>query len=168
MEWKLPCRALICLIVVLLIFQFTATEYLVTESVEDQDITAGELAALQDDSLDSGRLKTIYDLSDYEADDVLVMYRDGSVELIRCETRDVLKEQLSLLENDPDVEAYQPNFSYTAGAVTTTQAEGDALPEFYGAPDEKEAMESQLQKRASVNISEGHPIFPADSGGAQL
>ncbi len=160
--WKLQGRILICLTAVLLIFQFTSVKCLVTESAEDTELTTGEIATLQDDACDEKGIKTIYRLSDYTDNEVLVVYVDGTVELISCESRDALAEQLLILENNDEVEVYQPNFSYSADAVLTVSSDSTDLPEFYGAPDEKNKMVSQIEKRASVNIAEAHPVFPAD------
>ena len=160
--WKLQGRILICLTAVLLMMHFTSLKCLVTESAEDAELTIGEIATLQDDASDEKGIKTIYRLSDYTENEVLVVYVDGTVELIPCESREALAEQLLFLEKNNEVEMYQPNFSYSADALTTVSPDNADLPEFYGAPDEKETMISQIEKRAAVNIAEIHPVFPAD------
>ena len=152
----------VCLIAVLIVFQFTAVRCIFTESAENTGLTSGEKATLQDEVSENRGDKTIYDLSDYESNEVLVMYADGTVELVVCESRDELKEELRLLKKNEEAEAYQPNFSYSADEILTEPVSDAPQPVFYGAPGEMTAMEEILRQRASVNIAEVHTTTPED------
>ena len=156
---------MICLAAALLMFHTTAANIYVADSTENRDLTAGEMATLQDDRSDYRGMKTIYSLSDYDKNEVLVLYTDGSVRLIPCSSREELKTLLSRLEEDPSVEVYQPDFSYSADAVETTPAFSSvslSLPVFYGAPEEAQAMTEYLRERAEFSIAQPHPLSPAD------
>lgn len=159
---KIPGRVLLCLVTAMLIFQTAAASLFVTDSAEDDAVTAGEEATLMDERSDHKGVKTIYSLSDYEKNEVLVLYEDGSLSLVQCESRRDLEEQLTLLEKDRRVEAYQPDFTYSADSVITESAESSSLPVFYGAPDEVQTIPELIRKREAVNIAEPHPSVPSD------
>lgn len=56
------------------------------------------------------------DLSEYQNREVLVMYQDGSVEVVSFDTDAALREGLTELSKDDTVLLYQPNYSYSSAA----------------------------------------------------
>ena len=60
-----------------------------------------------------------YALSEYENNEVFVMYKDGSFEVISYESADELAGGLEEIANDENVTLYQPNFSYEVTSFST-------------------------------------------------
>ena len=89
-----------------------------TESAEGEQLTyasALELTASAD------ALVTAV-LEEYKNGEVFVSYADGSFEVLTFETEADLSEGLELLEADQNVVLIQPNYSYTAEALSTSDA----------------------------------------------
>ena len=90
-------------------------------STDDPDISLGDefttgMSAAEEKALDSIE----YSLDEYENNEVLVMYNDGSLEVKKYDSQDELKAGLEALDADDSVDTYQPNFSYENEAVTQT------------------------------------------------
>ena len=153
---------IICIFAALMIFHVSLPGFTGIEGADNTNLTEGELATLQDDRAERRGSRTIYDLSDYENNEILVADVDGTVRVIQCGSEAELRKQLNTLKKNHDVETYQPNFHYTADKIMTVSAESSSLPVFYGAPDEKQAMDDQIRKRAEVNIANVHPALPSD------
>lgn len=62
----------------------------------------------------------IYSLNDYDNNQVIVYYLDGSWQLESCESRQALSDCLKRLSDDSTVDFYQPNFTY--------ESTGSAIP----------------------------------------
>lgn len=127
--------------------------------------SAGAKASALNDKLENSSKKTIYKLSDYKTNDVAVLYKDGSVEEIKCGSRAELESRLAELEADDSVDTYQPNFSYGADAVYETESSGSWItgPVFFGADGDSARIRNHIKERADVNIASAHPVYPADS-----
>lgn len=61
-------------------------------------------------------------LSEYENLEVLVQYSDGSIDVLSFEDGKSLSEGLEQLSQNEDVAWVQPNYSYEASAISTTDA----------------------------------------------
>lgn len=93
-----------------------------TEAADDEEepeITLGgefstTLTAAEEKSLDSIK----YSLDEYENNEVLVMYKDGSLDVKKYDSKDELSAGLEELDADDSVDTYQPNFSYENETVT--------------------------------------------------
>ena len=90
-------------------------------AVDEPDITLGDefsnsLSPAEEKALDSIE----YSLDEYENNEVLVMYNDGSLEVKKYDSQDALAAGLKELDADENVDTYQPNFSYENEAVTQT------------------------------------------------
>lgn len=174
-------KVFVCMISVLFLAQMTSgSVYFVSDASSSAGKNGGAVknqgsqATLLDENFDNKNIKTIYSIDDYEDNNVLVMYRDGSLKLLKCGTREKLKSELSRLAKDGKVEAYQPNFDYSSDTVYTEAADMPAgagsqkgvqdsqKPVFYGARGSESAMQAQIKKKADVNISASHPEHPSD------
>ena len=60
-----------------------------------------------------------YSLEDYTDNQIAVLYKDGSLDLISCSSKDELADTLDQLAQDQTVELYQPDFSYEDEAAKT-------------------------------------------------
>ncbi|MDD6255687.1 MAG: S8 family peptidase [Eubacteriales bacterium] len=125
--------------------------------------TAGAAASLLNDTLENTDRKTIYTPGDYETNEIAVMYKDGDIKSIKCSDKNELTEKLSELEADPDVDTYQPNFSYSSDALTSSEASSVTGPVYFGSASERLRIKNRIKERASVNISASHPVFPSDA-----
>ncbi len=88
---------------------------------DEPDIALGDefinsLSAAEEKALDSIE----YSLDEYENNEVLVMYNDGSLDVKKYDSQEELAAGLEELKADESVETYQPNFSYENEAVTQT------------------------------------------------
>ena len=89
-----------------------------TESGESGQITyesALELTA-------SAEALVTASLDEYENGEVFVSYADGSFEVLTFENEAALAEGLEMLKEDQNVILIQPNYSYTADALSTSDA----------------------------------------------
>ena len=82
-------------------------------TVEAAETTETAETAVTGDSTD-------YSLDDYANNDVLILYKDGSLDCKHYDSQESLAAGLAELASDDSVDTYQPNFSYTSDAVTTT------------------------------------------------
>ena len=99
----------------------TASGIAEDDSADEPDISLGDefttdLSAAEEKALNSIE----YSLDEYENNEVLVMYNDGSLEVKKYDSQDDLKAGLEALDADESVDTYQPNFSYENEAVTQT------------------------------------------------
>ncbi len=90
-------------------------------AADEPDIVLGDefsnsLSAAEEKVLDSIE----YSLDEYENNEVLVMYKDGSLEIKKYDSQEELAAGLEALAADEGVDTYQPNFSYDNEAVTQT------------------------------------------------
>lgn len=56
-------------------------------------------------------------LSEYVNNEVLVMYKDGTFDVLKYESKDVLAKGLEAISNDENIRLYQPNYSYEASSL---------------------------------------------------
>lgn len=92
----------------------------ITIDAEDEpDITLGDEFSTSLSAAEEKALNSIeYSLDDYENNEVLVMYKDGSLEVKTYDSKDELSAGLDALDSDENVDTYQPNFSYENEAIT--------------------------------------------------
>lgn len=57
-------------------------------------------------------------ISDYVNNEVFVMYKDGTFNVLKYESADALASGLETIANDKNVKLYQPNFSYEASSLS--------------------------------------------------
>ena len=86
---------------------------------DDPDIVLGDqfsdsMSDAEEQALDSIE----YSLDEYENNEVLVMYNDGSFEIKSYDSQEELAAGLEALDADESVDTYQPNFSYDNEATT--------------------------------------------------
>lgn len=79
-------------------------------------VTAEEVAAA-DTPREMKELSAEYESAEYENNQVLVMYNDGTIELRTYESAKALEEGLGELDSDESVCMYQPNFSYESDSA---------------------------------------------------
>ena len=56
-------------------------------------------------------------LSEYVNNEVFVMYKDGTFDVLKYESKDALAKGLEAILNDENVRLYQPNYSYEASSL---------------------------------------------------
>lgn len=56
-------------------------------------------------------------LSEYVNNEVFVMYKDGTFDVLKYESKDVLAKGLEAISNDENIRLYQPNYSYEASSL---------------------------------------------------
>ena len=57
-------------------------------------------------------------LSEYVNNEVFVMYKDGTFDVLKYESADALEAGLETIANDENVKLYQPNYSYEASSLS--------------------------------------------------
>ncbi len=96
-------------------------------------------------------------LSEYENKEVFVMYNDGSFEVISYESMDELATGLDEFASDKNVALYQPNYSYSASALSTND---ELIKKQWGLyNDGSFYMEEQRNE---------FPVFDTPFGGAKM
>ena len=71
----------------------------------------------------SEKITETYALSDYVNNDILVMYQNGDIQLLHCDSQAALAEKIAELEADKTVTCFQPNFSYESDASAAITAD---------------------------------------------
>lgn len=96
-----------------------SSDSVITTDAEDEpDITLGDEFSTSLSAAEEKALNSIeYSLDDYENNEVLVMYKDGSLEVKTYDSKDELSAGLDALDSDENVDTYQPNFSYENEAI---------------------------------------------------
>lgn len=56
-------------------------------------------------------------ISEYVNNEVFVMYKDGTFDVLKYESKDVLAKGLEAISNDENIRLYQPNYSYEASSL---------------------------------------------------
>lgn len=85
---------------------------------EELDITLGSEFSGMTEAEEKALEQTEYSLDEYENNEVLIMYTDGSLEVKTYDSKEALAAGLEEIADDENVDAYQPNFSYENEAVT--------------------------------------------------
>ena len=57
-------------------------------------------------------------LSEYVNNEAFVMYKDGTFDVLKYESKDALQKGLETIANDENVKLYQPNYSYEASSLS--------------------------------------------------
>ena len=57
-------------------------------------------------------------LSEYVNNEVFVMYKDGTFDVLKYESKDVLAKGLEAISNDENIKLHQPNYSYEASSLS--------------------------------------------------
>ena len=77
-------------------------------------------AAEAGDGLESASGLSVPDPSAYAEDELLVLYQDGSCEVISCQDAAALEAELTQLSAREDVALVQPNYTYESTALSTS------------------------------------------------
>ena len=78
------------------------------------------VAAEAGDGLESASGLSVPDPSAYAEDELLVLYQDGSCEVISCQDAAALEAELTQLSAREDVALVQPNYTYESTALSTS------------------------------------------------
>ncbi len=57
-------------------------------------------------------------LSEYVNNEVFVMYKDGTFDVLKYESNDALQKRLEAISNDENIKLHQPNYSYEASSLS--------------------------------------------------
>jgi len=57
-------------------------------------------------------------LSEYAGNEILVMYKDGTFDVLKYESADALAAGLKTIADDENIKLYQPNYSYEASSLS--------------------------------------------------
>lgn len=78
--------------------------------------------AIDGDNANHSSVSAAQDLSEYENNEILVSYTDGSFSVLSFEDSDQISQALCELEEDSSVASFQPNYTYSSTALSTSDA----------------------------------------------
>ncbi len=125
-------------------------------AADEPDIALGDEFSTSLSAAEEKALESIeYSLDEYENNEVLVMYKDGSLEIKKYDSQEELAAGLEALAADESVDTYQPNFSYDNEAVTQTIT-NDAYSKMQWALANNgtfKGYRTQVQSKSGVDVS---------------